>query len=174
MKRFKYIVVSFLLAMTFVACENVDFGDMNKNTNGPSDPYTSGLLASAIMSYSNVTGRDYLIKPTLYVQYQSQVTYVDEMLYNESQSSWYAYYVTQLSNLQEVINYCSDPDNQNDVTLLDQGSIRNQIGVSMIMKAIIFKRITDTWGDVPFTEALDPVNNINPLSNWICTSLNVR
>jgi len=160
MKNIKYIILSLLMATSFVACDTVDFGDINVNKNGPSDPYTSGLLASAIMNYSNVTGRDYIIKPTLYVQWQSQVTYTDEMLYNESQSSWYRYYVTQLSNLQEVINYCSDPANEFDTALLDQGSIKNQIGVSTIMKAVIFKRVTDTWGDVPFTEALDPVNNI--------------
>lgn len=160
MKNIKYIILSFLLATSFVACDTVDFGDINVNKNGPSSPYTSGLLANAIMNYSSVSGRDYLNKPTLYVQWQSQVAYTDEMLYNESQSSWYSYYVNQLSSLQEVINYCSDPANEFDTALLDQGSIKNQIGVSTIMKAVIFKRITDTWGDIPFSEALDPTNNI--------------
>ena len=160
MKNIKYIILSLLMATGFVACETVDFGDINVNKNGPSDPYTSGLLANAIMNYSSVSGRDYLNKPTLYVQWQSQVAYTDEMLYNESQASWYSYYVNQLSSLQEVINYCSDPANEFDTALLDQGSIKNQVGVSNIMKAVIFKRLTDTWGDIPFSEALDPVNNI--------------
>ena len=160
MKKIKYIILSVFLATSFIACETVDFGDINKNTNGPADPYTSGLLASSIMSYSSITGRDYIIKPTLYVQWQSQVTYTDEMLYNESQASWYRYYVTQLSNLQEVINYCSDPANEFDSALLDQGSIKNQIGISKIMQAVIFKRLTDTWGDIPFSEALNPTEHI--------------
>lgn len=160
MKNIKYIILSLLLATSFVACDTVDFGDLNVNKNGPSNPYTSGLLANAIMDYSSVTGRDYIIKPTLYVQWQSQVTYTDEMLYNESQSSWYSYYVNQLSSLQELINYCSDPANEFDTALLDQGSLKNQIGVAEIMKAVVFKRVTDTWGDIPFSEALDPVNHI--------------
>lgn len=158
MKNIKYIILSLLLATSFVACETVDFGDINKNTNGPSDPYTSGLLASAMMNYSNITGRNYLIRPTLYVQWQSQVTYTDESRYSANPASWYRYYVTQLSDLQEVINFCSDPVNEFDAALLDQGSINNQIGVSKIMQAIIFKRLTDTYGDVPFSQALDPVN----------------
>ena len=160
MKKIKYLILSVLLATSFVACDTVDFGDINKNTNGPSDPYTSGLLASAIMNYSNITGGNYLFRPSLYVQWQSQVTYTAQMRYAANAASWYRYYVTQLSNLQEVINYCSDPANEFDIALLDQGSINNQIGVSKIFQAIIFKRLTDTYGDIPFSEALNPQEHI--------------
>ena len=161
MNKLKYIL-SFVLAGIIGACSTVDFGDINNNTNGPiSSSYTTGLLAGAIMNYATQTGRDGLMKPTLYVQYQSQVTYTDEMLYSETPSSWFSYYVVALSNLQEVIDYCNVPENQTSA-LINQGSVNNQIGVSMIMKAIIMKRVTDTWGDVPYSQALKGLDNLSP------------
>lgn len=160
MKRLKYIL-TLLTALLTVGCSTVDFGDLNVNKNGATEPYTAGLLSGAIMSYATYTGRDGLLKPTLYVQYQSQVTYVDEMLYSESPSSWYTYYVSSMENLQQIIDFVSNKDNQTSA-LLSQGSAENQIGVAMIMKAIIMKRVTDTWGDVPYTDAFKGSDALNP------------
>lgn len=160
MKKFKYII-TFLAALVLVGCDTVDFGDTNKNPNGATDPYTAGLLSSAIMSYATYTGRDGLMKPTLYVQYQAQVTYTDEMFYAEAPSSWYTYYVSTLSALQKIIDFVSDPDNQTPA-LLSQGSVGNQTGVAMIFKAIVMKRITDTYGDIPFSQALQGLDNVVP------------
>ncbi|WP_457616706.1 SusD/RagB family nutrient-binding outer membrane lipoprotein [Lutibacter sp.] len=159
MKKLKYIALSLLLALG--ACDNIDFGDTNVNPNGAGDPNTSSLMAGAMSRYSTLTGRDYLIKPTLYVQYQAQVTYTDEMRYNEAPSSWYSYYVQTLSNLQLVIDINSDPANHTTI-LLAQGAPENQIGVAKIFKTIIFKRITDTWGDVPYSQALQSSENLIP------------
>ncbi len=161
MKNLKYIVVLVLILHTVVGCQNVDFGDLNKNTNGPGDPYPAGLLSGAIMRYATYTGRDGLMKPTLYVQYQAQVTYVDEMLYASVSSSWYRYYVDVLSNLQLIIDYVSDEANHTP-ELISQGDPANQIGVAMIFKAVVFKRVTDTWGDVPFTDALKSTEVLTP------------
>lgn len=160
MRNLKYIFALFL-ALWIMACDTVDFGDKNKNVNGASDPYTAGLLSNSIMAYATYTGRDGLMKPTLYIQYQSQVTYTDEMLYAETPSAWTTYYVNALSGLQKVIDFVSDPDNQSP-SLISQGSVNNQIGVANIMKAIILKRVTDTYGDVPFTEALEGAENLGP------------
>jgi hypothetical protein len=160
MKKLKNIF-SLLLALTITACENVDFGDINRNENGPTEPYTSGLLASAIMSFATYSGRDGLMKPTLYVQYQSQVTYTDEMLYAEVPSSWNTWYVRCLSPLQTIIDYVGDEANHKPA-LLTQGSVNNQIGVAIIMKATVMKRVTDTYGDVPFSQALRGAGQIVP------------
>ena len=130
MKKAKYIL-SIMLAMNIAGCENVDFGDLNKNENGPTEPYTSGLLASAIMSFATYSGRDGLMKPTLYVQYQAQVTYTDEMLYAEVPSSWNTWYVRCLSPLQTIIDYVSEESNQTP-ELLIQGVISAMLPWSTI------------------------------------------
>lgn len=157
--KLKYILTLFL-AINFVACETVDFGDTNANKNGPSDPYPAGLLSGAIMTYATQTGRVGLMQPTLYVQYQSQVTYTDEMRYNEVPSDWGVYYRDILVDLQSIIEINSDPANHNGA-LFSQGAPENQIGVAMIFKAVVMKMITDTWGDAPYSEALQGAANLN-------------
>lgn len=162
MKNIKYIL-TLLLAISFFACDTVDFADTNKNVNGPSDPsYTAGLFSGAIMSFATYTGRDGLMKPTLYVQWQVQVTYTDEMLYAEVPSSWFTWYVRSLQPLQQVINYVSKPENQTPAFLAKQGSVGNQIGTAMIMKSIVMKRVTDTYGDVPYSDALQGLDDLTP------------
>ena len=161
MKNYKIFILSFLLAFTFSACETVDFGDINDNPNGPTHADPAPLMTGAMVQYSNRSGRDYLLKPTLYVQYQTQSVYTDEMRYNEVASPWYTYYASELSELNEMINFVSVPENQT-ASVLSQGAIVNQVGVAKIFMSVIFKRITDTWGDVPYTEALQGLNNLTP------------
>lgn len=160
MKKITYILLAVFMH-SFIGCDTVDFGDINKNTNGPSDPFPAGLMSGAIMSYATTSGRNGLMKPTLYVQYQSQVTYIDEMLYASVAASWYTYYVSSLSALQIVIDYVGDPANLTPA-IESQGAPENQIGVAMILKSVIFKRVTDTYGDVPFSDALKGTEGISP------------
>lgn len=163
MKRIKSIFILGLICVlgVTVSCENVDFGDLNENPNGATEGNPSSLMANAMINYATATGRDYLIRPTLYVQYQSQVTYTTEMRYSETPSSWYTYYVGSLEGLHEVIQYASNPDNQG-ATLNAQGAPENQIGVAMLMQAEIVKRLADTYGSVPFSEALVGLDNLTP------------
>ncbi|MCI2229779.1 SusD/RagB family nutrient-binding outer membrane lipoprotein [Polaribacter sp. MSW13] len=158
MKKLKYIILSITIALS--ACDTVDFGDTNANLNEASEINAASVMAGAMMRYATRSGREYLNRPTLNVQYQSQVTYTDEMQYNEVPQPWSSYYVQTLSNLQTIIDLNSDPANHT-VILTSQGSPANQIGVAMIMKSVIAKRITDSFGDCPYSEALDP-SNITP------------
>lgn len=152
MKKIVLFILSGLLI--FSACDK-DFGDKNVNPNGAADVNLASMLSGAIMRYGTLTGREYLTKPVLYVQYMAQVTYTDEMLYNNAPSSWYGLYVQTLSNLQTIINVANDEANwTSDYDLW--GARVNQLGVAMIMKAVIYKQITDAFGDVPFSEALNP------------------
>ncbi len=145
-----YIVASFFI---FSSCSKVDFGDTNVNPNGAATPNLSALMSGASMRFATLTGREYLTKPVLYAQYMSQVTYTDEMLYNEAPSTWYGYYVQTLSNLQTIINVASDQANW-DGEIEASGYHANQVGVAMIMKSVIFKQVTDAFGDIPYSEAL--------------------
>lgn len=160
MRRLRYILLTIFLVNTFFACENVDFDDTNANRNGAAEPTTSGLLSGAILKFATFSGRSGITIPTLLVQYQSQVTYTDEMLYAESPYSWTTYY-SALNGLDEIIKLTSDEANHTPELVL-QGYPANQQGVAMIMKAIIMKRVTDIYGDVPFSKALQGLGNITP------------
>jgi hypothetical protein len=162
MRKIKVLLLTFCLAINFFACENVDFGDMNVNKNGSVEPSTAGLLAGAVMSYATFTNRSGVTIPTLYVQYQSQVTYTDESQYAETPYGWATYYNNVLFPLNEIIRITSDPANAADPALLKNGAIVNQRGVAMILKAVVMKRVTDVYGDVPMSEALQGLGEVTP------------
>ena len=153
MKKILITVLSVFLI--FSSCSNIDFGDINNNPNGAKTPSTSSLMAGAMMRYGTLTGRTYFLVPQLYVQYTAQTVYTEEMLYNTEPRSWYGYYVQTLSNLQKIIDLCDAAGDTPDPILLAGGAINNQKGAALIMQSIIFKRLTDTYGDIPYSDAFN-------------------
>ncbi len=150
----KLIILQLLTCLLIVsACDtNVDFGDVNSDDDAVTSANTEGLMAGAMNRFFTLSGRDYFSKPTLYVQYQSQNVYTDEQRYNEAPASWQWYYMTTLSNLEEIVRVNSEEEV--DELTLTFGAPENQIGVAKLFGALIWKRITDTWGPVPYSEAL--------------------
>jgi hypothetical protein len=158
----KVFIVILSIALSFTGCDISDFGDTNKNVNGPLEGNTASLLSGAITNFSTRQGRPYRITPTLNVQYFMQLVYNDEMLYADYAGFWQSYYVQVLSNLQEVIDIVSDPDAGSDPAVIANGALENQQAVAMIFKAVVFKRVTDLFGDVPYSDALN-VETLTPV-----------
>jgi hypothetical protein len=65
-----------------------------------------------------------------------------------------------MMNLQEIIRLNTDATTKAEMAIY--GDNNAQIATAMILKAWAFQMITDCWGDVPYTEALDPVNKPTP------------
>ena len=159
-KSLKHILLTAFLVNIFFACDTVDFGGRNDNHNGSTSPSTSGLFSGAIMNFATQTNRTGITIPTLMVQYQVQVTYTDEMLYSQTPYSWAAYY-NMIQALNDVIAITSDPA-QVDASVLLQGSAANQQAAATIFRAIVMKRVTDVWGDAPWTEAAKGLEDVTP------------
>jgi hypothetical protein len=159
-KYIKHILLTALFANVLFACENVDFGDTNENLNGATSPAPSGLFSGAIMNVATLTNRTGITIPTLMVQYQAQVTYTDEMLYAKSPYSWAAYYTGTILPLNKIIEITSESDVPADI--LQQGSAANQKATALIFRAITMKRVTDVWGDAPFSEAGKGLEDLAP------------
>lgn len=151
----KIFIALMSIVLLSAGCETIDFGDTNKNVNGPADPSASALLSGAITRFSTTTGRPYRITPTLNVQYLIQLVYNDEMLYADYVGNWQSYYAQVASNLQVVIDICSNPENATNPIVLNDGALENQLAVAKIFKSVVFKRVTDLFGDVPYSEALN-------------------
>ncbi|WP_262711475.1 SusD/RagB family nutrient-binding outer membrane lipoprotein [Chryseobacterium sp. SNU WT5] len=107
-------------------------------------------MAGSIVSFSQNGGGSYLMNPQLYVQHQSQAVYTTQQLYGFEPGAWGRYYANQIINLDKIIK---DYSNSPTLVMTNQGSAVNMIGVSKIFRSIIYKRITDTYGDIPYTEA---------------------
>jgi hypothetical protein len=150
----KLFVIIMGIALSFTGCDISDFGDTNKNVNGPLEGNTSTLLSGAMTNFATRQGRPYRITPTLNVQYFMQLIYNDEMLYADYPGYWQSYYVQVLSNLKLVIDIVTDPESAVDPAVLGNGDLANQQAVAMIFKAVVFKRVTDLFGDVPYSNSL--------------------
>jgi hypothetical protein len=140
-----------ILAVTITSCDSVDFGDLNKDDDAPQEANTEGLMAGGMNQFFTNWGRSYFNNPTLYVQYQAQSTYTTEMTYGENAYPWEDYYSGVLSNFSTVYDLTHDASG--DPAIEEFGAAENQAAVAEIMSAIVFKRITDIWGPIPYSNA---------------------
>ncbi|GAA5521839.1 hypothetical protein Asal01_01784 [Fodinibius salicampi] len=156
-----------ILTVTLVSCDSVDFGDINQDDDVPQEANVEGLLAGGMNQFFTNWGRAYFNNPTLYVQYQAQSTYTTEMTYGENQYPWTDYYSGVLSNFKEVYEITTAEEIPS--TVPGFGHPDNQAAVAEIMSALVFKRVTDTWGPIPYSngdgsvgEALRGLDNTTP------------
>lgn len=152
-------ILSFVMMFglyTIISCTG-DFEELNTNINEPDQVPTSYLL-----TYSERELADNLYNSEwngrlgmLYAQYWSQTAYTEPSRYEprleEINVAWNNFYLI-LMNLHRIIEL-----NTNDETRAysaNFGYPDNQIAVARILKAFIFSFMTDTWGDIPYSEAL--------------------
>jgi hypothetical protein len=136
----------FLPLFLFVSCDLLEFDDdINNNPNSPSEASGPQLLANAMRytydTSSNTSGQ-------FLAQYMSETQYVVASLYPQEGTSFYGWYQNPLVNVETVIN---------------TATADNQLAVAKILKAYFFWHVTDRWGDVPYSEALQGSDNITPV-----------
>jgi hypothetical protein len=131
----------------FPACDSfTDFGDTNVDPNRTNKPVTAALITNAIAGM----GAGF-INEGLYCQYFAQSQYTDGSLYSRVEGG-FGTYSGVLYDLQNVIINNTNADLK--TAALVQGSNANQIAISRILKAYYFARLTDYFGDIPYTQAL--------------------
>ena len=150
MKKLIYIVA--LVALSFSSCDRIDFGDINRDPSVPEKGNIDALMRGAMVSYGSIGERNYYSNPTLYAQYQAQTAYTQEQLYAHYVGSWYKYYTEELGNLKEVTKIDEDV----------RGSTDNMKAIAELTSVLITKRITDTFGDIPYFDALNDAENVTP------------
>ncbi|RIV42900.1 SusD/RagB family nutrient-binding outer membrane lipoprotein [Flagellimonas pelagia] len=157
MKRYTKIYCSLLL-IGLIGCDNVDFGETNVDPDAPTTVVSSGLLTNAEKTISSLVTDEI---GDLYTQHISQITYTDGSRYvTQNWDSDYLY-KGALTDLQTIINVNSDENMAVGQTVY--GSNANQIAVARLIKAYIFQYMTDTWGMMPYSEALQGLDNPYPV-----------
>lgn len=147
----KSIIASFLASVLLLtySCNEYDFGDTNINPAAAEFPLPSALLTSAIWS---ISGYERSTTTSLYVQYLSETQYPETSLYATGPVNW-GDYTGALQNLNTIIKINSDDETKEGAT--DYGSNANQIAVARILKAYLFSKVADQYGDIPYSEALN-------------------
>lgn len=154
MKKIKLIttasLAAFVLAVT--SCDRVDYGDLNSQQIQPEQGNAESLLRGSMARYFTIGGRDYLGNATNYVQYQTQITYTSESRYADTEGQWDQYYAVILPGLKEAATTTSSP----------KGTTENLNATAKLFSVMVWKRVTDTFGDVPYSQALLGLNNLTP------------
>lgn len=156
----KVFAVLVLSAAYLTGCG--DFGDMNVDPNRPSTPLTSSLLANAERGLTAPAAGSIVGDATtvLYVQHIAEKQYTEASRYQTNFFNFNPLYSGPLFDLQTIIDLNSDEATRGDV--LAAGSNANQIAVARILKAFYFSVITDRWGDIPYSQALQGQGNFSP------------
>lgn len=150
------------LLLLVAACDS-GLDDLNEDPNQPATTRTPFLLTAAQTDISDNYWGSFELGyfGNLYAQYWSQNQYTTESryLYREGvvNSTWEDYYVA-LNDLQEIIRLAR----ANPETVGLDGAPQNQIAVAKIMQAWTFQVMTDIWGAIPFTDALQGRDNLAP------------
>ena len=155
MTPIKKVLLVSLLTVLLVSCD--DFGNLNDDPNNPSQVRTELLLTDAQRSMSGVVSA---VTGTLLVQYIGETQYTDAQEYRNMTASFNGWYTGPLQNLQTIIDLNSNEETAPDV--LSGGSNANQIAVARILKAYFYQMMTDRWGMIPYSEALQGRDNFSP------------
>lgn len=155
MKAINKIVLVTLVTVLFASCD--DFGNINTDPNSPSQVRTELLLTNSQKGMSDKVGA---VMGTLWIQYLGETQYTDDQEYRNVNADFNGWYTTELQDLQTIIDLNTNEETAGDV--LSGGSNANQIAVARILKAYFYMMITDRWGMVPYSEALQGRDNLQP------------
>ncbi|MDG3582965.1 SusD/RagB family nutrient-binding outer membrane lipoprotein [Galbibacter pacificus] len=147
----KKLYITILFGVTVLTgCSNFD-EDINTTTNDPSQASGMQLISQAELWLPGLSSSP---QGEFMAQYLAETQYVGLSLYPQQSTSFYSWYQGPLADLQAVLN-------ADDLTA-NEGPIENQLAVAKILKAYYFWNITDRWGDVPYSEALQGVDDFTP------------
>ncbi|PWJ59492.1 SusD-like starch-binding protein associating with outer membrane [Dyadobacter jejuensis] len=156
MKKILHSINTFALA-TGLLCASVsctdDFNDLNTNPNsassGTADLFLPHGIQSAVDTYWGGTlGQDI---GNLYAQHWARIQYTDIDQYTVSADvynlAWQNFFIEALADYQRVYTISTETGNP------------NYQAVSLIMKAWVFSLLTDIYGDIPYDQALQGLDD---------------
>lgn len=141
--------------LTAVSCG--EFGEMNIDPNNTTSVAPSSLLTSSLRSVASVLGR---ADELFYVQMWAETQYTDASRYATVNFDFNGWYTGPLIDLKHIIDLNTDEATKADA--LVSGSNENQIAVARILRAYFFHTMTDRWGPLPYTQALQGRTNLKP------------
>ena len=150
----KKIIILIIWSVAILSCTS-DFEEMNKNPMTSVEEPTSALLTQAMQDLIGVNSSlGYNKTLMLYSQQWAQRETTTTSLYQKDSydGDWKAWYTNGLPELVEIIKLNSG---ESKGSYAAYGKNENQIATAMILKAWAFHNITDTWGNVPYSQAFD-------------------
>jgi hypothetical protein len=159
MKIIKYITVTLVLILSVTQCKLPDNVDPKAATEVPVETLFTNGLVSLINQVDNNSVN--LNTTRLYVQYWQQTTYFDESRYlmidrqipDNYIVEFYRDALMDLNNAKQIVT-AEGYGGSNPAT---------KAAVLDILMAYGFQACVDRFGNLPYSQALDPVNNTTPV-----------
>lgn len=145
------VLIAGLIIPGFGCTKKIDeFGDINVNPNIVAEPNTAALLTNVLAAMG---AESWAVNPGLYAQLYAETQYTEASRYERLQPDFGGYYSGVLYDLVNIIKLNTDPATA--AKSAKNGSNANQIATARILKAWYFLRVTDQWGDIPYSKALN-------------------
>jgi hypothetical protein len=158
MKRIKnLIILGASVGVLFTSCKK-EFFDINDNPNNPTTVDLKFVFPNGIQYTGYVAGNYFQLWGGLWSQYWTQGASASQykswdryiMSNDEMNRPWTQSFAGALGDFDYV-----------EKTAMAAGN-KNYAACAMIMKAYVFQYMTDAYGDIPFSEALQGGNNFSP------------
>jgi len=146
--RFTRLSVGLLGIVAATAC-STDLTSLNQNPNSPTTAPATALFTNASVSSVSTFGGSFnsLSMTELFAQQIAQIQYIDEDRGHIRPATldalWSGLYSGPLKDLQKVI------------VMSDSAVQPSTAGPARVMQAWIFQNLTDLWGDIPYSKALN-------------------
>ncbi len=155
--KYNKVFLAFVLVLVLGSCTK-NYEEINTNPNSPTDVPAKNIFTNVIISsVGNELGgwiqHTYL---GCWSQQWTKVQYIDEDRYQMRNMTGYMEgpYTGPLMNLQIIINK-TKTDIENGVNVAENTTL---LAAAKIMRVWIFSYLTDLFGDVPYSEALQGLN----------------
>ena len=157
MKRFKITLFLFASLLLTVSCDK-DFAEINQDPNNPTSLPSHLLLPNVIRSAQNQLNTTFVggDMGSCWSQQFAKVQYNDEARYIPRQGVisgvWSTFYANVISDASSMYNLAEAEGNN------------NMMAVALTIQAHGYATLTDMYGDIPFSEAIqaDTTGNIAP------------
>jgi hypothetical protein len=144
---FSGLAIALMLGVS--SCDK-DFEKVNANPNSPEKVSSALLLPNIIRNTTNVVAGNSWGYGNIVMQYTAKIQFTNEDRYNWGpQGNPYSSFYNSLRDINNIIEISGEAKQQ------------NYVGVAKVMRAHLFAYMSDAYGDIPFSEALQAKSDLN-------------
>ncbi len=148
MKKIFYFI---MVLSIFIGCSDADYEELNRDPNNPTQVSADQLFVSATKSlFDQMESTNVNINVfRLFSQYWTETTYTDEENYDLNNrripdNHWSEIYRDILFDIKDA----------KSIVEAEEGTTSPKIGQLTVLEVYAWQILVDTFGDIPFTEAL--------------------
>ncbi|WP_372918083.1 SusD/RagB family nutrient-binding outer membrane lipoprotein [Salegentibacter sp.] len=170
----KKLLVTFIALSTLWSCQTDEqYEDLNRDPKNPTEVAADFLFTSASVNLADqLASPNVNLNITRFIaQYLTATTYLDEPNYdlnnrNIPQNHWSILYRNVLFNLQDAKERVQANE------MLDEAQRSARIGQIEVLEVYAWQVLVDSFGDIPYTEALNGKDNSLPAYDDAATIYN--